>query len=59
LNHLSLQTGYAPNKSKGSDVDTVLNILAITAIAGVGGIVFVGVGMAVVRAFDILENDYD
>ncbi len=40
-------------------MDTVLNILAITAIAGVGGIVFVGVGMAVVRAFDILENDYD
>jgi hypothetical protein len=40
-------------------VDTVLNILSFAAIAGIGGVVFVGVGMAVIRAFDILENDYE
>ena len=38
-------------------MDAVLNILTLSALAGLGGMVFVGVGMAVVRAFDILEND--
>jgi hypothetical protein len=40
-------------------MDAVVNILTLAAVAGLGGIIFVGVGMAVVRAFDILENDHD
>ena len=40
-------------------MDAVLNILTLAALAGIGGIVFVGVGMALVRAFDILESNYD
>jgi hypothetical protein len=57
--HLSLKTGYALKKLKGNDVDAVLNILTLSALAGIGGIIFVGVGMAFVRAIDILENDHE
>ena len=35
------------------------NILMLAAIAGIGGVVFVAVGMGVIRFIDILENDYD
>jgi hypothetical protein len=51
--------GYALNRLKGNDMDTAINILALAAFTGLGGIVFVGVGMALIRAFDFLENDYD
>ena len=37
----------------------MLNILALVALIGAGGVLFVAVGMGVLRAFDILENDYD
>ena len=35
------------------------NILLLAAIVGLGGVVFVAVGMGVIRFLDILENDYD
>jgi hypothetical protein len=35
------------------------NILTLAAIAGVGGIVFVAVGMGVIKFLDLVENDYD
>jgi hypothetical protein len=40
-------------------MDAVLNILTLSALAGIGGIIFVGVGMAFIRAIDILENDHE
>lgn len=40
-------------------MDAIGNILTLAALAGAGGIVFVGVCMAVIRAFDILEGDHD
>lgn len=50
--------GYAQNKLKESDMDVVLNVLALAALAGVGGIIFVSVCISLIRAFDILENDH-
>ena len=35
------------------------NILAIIAFLFAGGVLFVAVGMAVLRAFDILEDNHD
>ena len=35
------------------------NILLLAAIVGLGGVVFVAVGMGVIRFLDILGNDYD
>lgn len=40
-------------------MDAVINILSLAALAGIGSVVFVAVGMMVVRGLDILENDYD
>ncbi len=37
----------------------MLNILGLIALIAAGGVIFVAVGMGVLRAFDILENDYD
>ena len=35
------------------------NILMLAALFGIGGVVFVAVGMSFIRFLDILENDYD
>lgn len=35
------------------------NILMLAALLGIGGVVFVALGMGVIRFLDILENDYD
>lgn len=40
-------------------MDAVINILSLAALAGLGGVVFVAVGMMFIRGLDILENDYD
>ena len=37
----------------------MLNILGLIALIAAGGVIFVAVGMGVIKALDILENDYD
>ena len=37
-------------------MDAILNVLGIAALLGAGGVVFVAVCMALVRALEILEE---
>ena len=37
----------------------IKNALLLAALMGAGGVVFVAVGMYVVRALDLLESNYD
>lgn len=37
----------------------ITNILLLVALLFCGGVIFVSVGMAIVRALDLLENNYD
>ena len=39
--------------------DILINALSLAALMWIGGVLSVAVGMLVVRALDILENDYD
>lgn len=40
-------------------MDAIINILFLAGFAGIGSVVFVAVGMALIKGLDILENDYD
>lgn len=37
----------------------IANILMLAALLFCGGVIFVSVGMAIVKAFDLLESKYD
>ena len=37
----------------------ISNILMLSALLFCGGVIFVSVGMAIVRALDLLESKYD
>ena len=37
----------------------MMNILGLVALVAAGGVIFVAVGMGIIKALDILENDYE
>ena len=40
-------------------IHAIQNALLLAALMGAGGVVFVAVGMYVIRALDMVENNYD
>ncbi len=40
-------------------METLVNVLGFAALLGAGGVLFVTIGMGIIRALDILENDSD